>query len=405
MKIGVVGLGFVGLVTATVLADQGNYITCIDIDGEKVEKLNRGDLYIYEPGLSELFIKNKGRMYFSTKYAELEENDVTFVSVPTPTVKGKIDLSYVGDAVMSIASADGDTVIALKSTVVPGTARNFSSKIGRKMISNPEFLREGAAIHDTEKPDRIVIGGENEDYIDLVKKVWRFTESPILKTTNENAELIKYASNAFLATKISFINEIANLCEKVPGTDVNVVAEGMGMDHRIGKEFLRAGIGYGGSCLPKDTKAIVGYSKEKEAELRIVSSAIKVNDERVPHAVDIIEREIGNLRNKKIYVLGISFKNNTNDIRESKSLELVQSLEKKGAEVRVYDPLINKVDGMSFVNEKGECSDADCIVVASEWEEFASDELYEEGKKVIDLRRIVDLKVYPSVKGIGIYYE
>jgi UDPglucose 6-dehydrogenase len=405
VKIAVIGLGFVGLVTATILAEKGNEITCIDTDRGKVERLMKNDLYIYEPGLENIFKKNRSRMTITTDYSMLKGNSLAFVCVPTPTVNGKIDLSYVESAIFAANSSDRDVIIVMKSTVIPGTASHYSRMTGRDIVSNPEFLREGNAIDDTLSPDRIVIGGRNEEYLDLVEEIWKFTGAPVVRTTNENAELIKYASNAFLATKISFINDIANLCEKIPRADVSVVAEGMGLDRRIGREFLRAGLGFGGSCFPKDTRALVGFAMEKGLDMRIVSSALEVNEERVKHAVGLIENELGPIEGKKICLLGISFKDNTNDTRESKSLELMTQLRKKGANVLAFDPVVSNVDDVKVAKSVEECSVADCIVIASEWKDYKSLSLYEKGKKVVDLRRIVDLGIYPGVKGIGVGYE
>ncbi|MCL4333496.1 MAG: UDP-glucose/GDP-mannose dehydrogenase family protein [Candidatus Thermoplasmatota archaeon] len=405
VRIGVIGLGFVGLVTAAILAEKGNEITCIDTDREKIKRLMKNDLYIYEPGLENIFKKNRNRMTFTTDSGLLKGNSLAFICVPTPTVNDRIDLSYVESAIVAANSSDRDVIIAIKSTVVPGTASHFSKMIKKDIVSNPEFLREGNAIADTLSPDRIVIGGRNKEYLDLAEEIWKFTGAPVVRITNENAELIKYASNAFLATKISFINEIANLCEKIPGTDVNVVAEGMGLDKRIGREFLRAGLGFGGSCFPKDTMALVGFAMEKGLDMKIVRSAIEVNEERVEHAVHLIEKELGSFKGKKVCVLGISFKDNTNDTRESKSLELIRQLEKKGAEVIAFDPVISNVEGVKVTKSLEDCSMADCIVIASEWKEFRSHPLYDRGKNVIDLRRIADLKMHPEIKGIGVGYE
>ena len=405
MKVAVLGLGFVGLVTAVVLANQGNLVTCIDIDERKIKRLRNGDLYIYEPGLKALLKKNRARMIFSSNYSLLTGSEVAFICVPTPTVNGKIDLSYVKDSVLSVNSTDRNVTIAIKSTVVPGTASELSSTIGRGIISNPEFLREGNAIEDTVHPDRIVVGGRSAVDLEKVLKLWEFTGAPALKTTNENSELIKYASNAFLATKISFINEIANLCESVSGTDVATVSLGMGLDHRIGKDFLRAGIGFGGSCFPKDTMALVSYAEERGIDLKIVKSTIEVNKARVIHAVEMIEEEVGSLNGKSICILGLAFKDNTNDLRESKSLELINDLKAKGANICVYDPVVKEMDGLKMVNKIEECEGTDCVVVASEWKEFEANSLYERTKKVIDLRRIVNIKVHPNVRAIGVYRE
>lgn len=404
MRVAVIGMGFVGLVTAAVLADHGNTVTCIEVDEKKIDMLKKGDLYIYEPLLRELLLKNKMRVDFSSDYSNIEGNEVVFICVPTPTVDGRIDLSYVRSAVLSANSVDRDVIITVKSTVVPGTASALSSYIGMDVVSNPEFLKEGNAIDDTVHPDRIVIGGKNSDYVEKVKKIWEFTGAPVLLTTNENAELVKYASNSFLATKISFINEIANLCEKIPGTDVKSVAQGMGMDHRIGKDFLRAGIGFGGSCLPKDTTALVSYAQAIGIELKIIKSATDVNNERIKHAVETIEEELGNLNGKDICVLGISFKENTNDVRESKSLELINALKSMGAKIRAYDPSVKEVEGVEMVENIGECAECDCAVIASEWKEFETNALYDRMKKVIDLKMVVSTQTHPTVRRIGAYH-
>jgi len=253
-------------------------------------------------------------------------------------------------------------------------------------------------------PDRIIIGGKNSEYIETLSKIWEFTNAPILKTTNENAELIKYASNSFLAVKISFINEIANLCEKIPNTDVNIIAKGMGMDHRIGKDFLRAGIGFGGSCFPKDTRAIVSFSHEKGVDLKIIKAAIDINNNRINTALALIEKPIGNLKGKKILLLGLSFKNDTNDLRESKSIELANELINHNSIVYAYDPIIKEYPGINMVNSINS-NDYDCIVISSEWEEFKNNALYKENKNIIDLRRIIDLDLYPNVKAIGVHYD
>ncbi|MEM4067689.1 MAG: UDP-glucose/GDP-mannose dehydrogenase family protein [Candidatus Micrarchaeaceae archaeon] len=404
MNIAVIGLGFVGLVTATVLAAQGNPVICIDNDERKIDKLKDGVLYIYEPGLKELLDKNRRMMVFTSDYSLLKGSDVAFICVPTPNANGSINLSYVVNSVLSVNSVDRYVTIAVKSTVVPGTASQLSIMIGRDIISNPEFLREGNAIEDTIHPDRIVLGGRNAGDIEKVFRVWEFTRAPVLKTTNENAELIKYASNAFLATKISFINEIANLCEYIPGADVGVVAQGMGMDHRIGKEFLRAGIGFGGSCFPKDTTALVSYAQEKGVELKIVKSAIEVNEERIRHAVRMIEQELGDLRGKSICILGLAFKDNTNDLRESKSIELINELRARGANIIAYDPVVKELDGVETVKKVEDCGEADCVVIASEWNEFKTNQLYNRVKRVIDLRKIVNLDVHKNVRAIGVHH-
>ncbi|MGC8581998.1 MAG: UDP-glucose dehydrogenase family protein [Thermoplasmata archaeon] len=405
MKVAVLGLGFVGLVTSAVLANENNNVIGVDIDKEKIDTLQKGDSYIYEPGLKELLNQNKDKLSFSTMYSSIKNPDFVFICVPTPNIKGEINLSYVDSAVKELQAIGIKENIVIKSTVVPGTARKLSQKYNVKILSNPEFLREGNAIYDTTHPDRIVIGGDTKQAENL-SILWGFTKAQVIKTTNENAELIKYASNSFLATKISFINEIANLCETIPGCDVNIVAHGMGLDHRIGKEFLRAGIGFGGSCFPKDTKAIESFAKMHNVTLGIVKSAIKVNDERAEKAVSFVEKWVGKLDGRVIAVFGITFKENTNDLRESKALEVVNLLVKRGAKIRVYDPVIKSYEGLNLCESPEECAEnADAIIIASEWDMFRDMDLYDKGALVIDLKRIVDLEKHPKVKAIGVGYE
>ncbi|MDE1870401.1 MAG: UDP-glucose/GDP-mannose dehydrogenase family protein, partial [Candidatus Micrarchaeota archaeon] len=263
MKIAIIGLGYVGQVSAIALAAQGHDVLGVDVDKSKVESLIKGVPTIHEPKLKELLEKNKSNIRFSTSYEGLADVEVAIISVPTPTVKGKADLGYVKEACRSAIAANSKITLVIKSTVVPGTAKEIEREIGAKVVSNPEFTQEGSALEDTLHPDRTVIGSSEERAAGIVEKLWSFTGAPTIKTTNENAEMIKYASNAFLATKISFINEVADLCEKIPGGDVEVVAKGMGLDKRIAPRFLKAGIGYGGSCLPKDTQALVSFAKER----------------------------------------------------------------------------------------------------------------------------------------------
>lgn len=404
MKIAVIGLGFVGLVTSTILADHGNDIIGIDIDENKVDKLYKNDLYVYEPGLNNLFIKNENKMKFYDNYDSIVEADIAIICVPTPTINGKIDITYVKNAVKSVNEINNTTIIVIKSTVVPGTASALSKLINKNIVSNPEFLREGAAIYDTINPDRIVVGGKDKHDIEKISSLWQFTKAPVIKTTNENAELIKYAANSFLAVKISFINEISNLCEKIPDTDVNVIAKGIGLDHRIGKEFLKAGIGFGGSCFPKDTRAILAYAKEKSVDLSIINSAINVNNNRIDKSIELIEKTIGNFKGKKILLLGLSFKNDTNDLRESKAVELANALLSKGSTVYAYDPIIKEYNGINVLKNLDDNKKYDCIIITSEWEDFKDNKIYK-NNNVIDLRRIVDLSFYPNIKAIGVGYD
>ncbi len=404
MKIAVIGLGFVGLVTSTILADHGHDIIGIDIDKKKIDRLYKNDLYVYEPGLNDLFIKNKDNIKFSDNYDSIREADIAIICVPTPTINGKIDITYVKNAVESVNEINKATIIVIKSTVVPGTASALSKLINKNIVSNPEFLREGSAIYDTINPDRIVVGGKNKDDIETVSSIWEFTKAPVIKTTNENAELIKYVANSFLAVKISFINEISNLCEKIPDTDVNVIAKGIGLDHRIGKEFLKAGIGFGGSCFPKDTRAILAYAQEKSVDLSIIRSAINVNNDRINKSIELIEKTIGNFEDKKILLLGLSFKNDTNDLRESKAVELAKALTLKGSIVYAYDPIIKEYNGINVLKNLDNNKKYDCIIITSEWEDFKDNKIYK-NNNVIDLRRIVDLSFYPNIKAIGVGYD
>lgn len=388
MKIGIVGLGYVGLVTAIALANAGNEIIGIDIDESKVNSLKDHKLTIYEPGLKEAFESAYDKIMFSTDYSLLRGSEVVYVIVPTPTLEGKIVLDYVFDACDRIKAVDANAIIAIKSTVVPGTARKISERLGMTIVSNPEFTKEGTAIEDTIHPDRIVIGSDNQKALDVIARIWSFTNAPILKSTNENAELIKYASNAFLATKISFINEIANLCEKIPGADVEIVAKGMGFDKRIAPYFLRAGIGYGGSCFPKDTKAITEFARGLGEQLKIIEATIEVNEDRM----DRVYKMINVLLNGKIAnvgILGIAFKDNTNDTRESQSLKLINKLKSEGFNVNVYDPIVKVgIDNVNICNNIDECiASSDMLVITTEWKEFKS---IKTSKPIIDAKRILD---------------
>lgn len=401
MRIGVVGLGYVGLVTAAVLACNNNSVFGIDVDASRIKMLRIGKSPIFEPELDER-IKRAGRnLQFSSDYSLLSNCEVVFLCVPTPNVDNKIDLRYVLSAADEVRKYGTSLDLVIKSTVLPGTARKVSELTGMNVVSNPEFTREGSAVSDTERPDRIVIGGKS---VENVEKIWEFTGSPVVVTTNENAELIKYASNAFLAVKISFINQIADLCEKIPGTDVNMVAEGMGMDRRIGREFLKAGIGYGGSCFPKDTVAISSFGDKNGVDLTIVKSTVQYNDSRVPILVNRIRENLGTLNGKKVCVLGLTFKDNTDDLRESRSLMIIENLRKRGAIVKAYDPVVQKIGNIDLFNDLNECITASQIVItATEWKDFSdiSPSLLK-GKKVFDLRRVFDPKKVELTMGVGI---
>ena len=401
VRIGVVGLGYVGLVTAAVLASRGNPVTGVDVDVSRIQTLKRGKSPIFEPQLDERIRNARSNIEFSEDYSKLSNCEVIFLCVPTPNTDNRIDLRYVMAASDEIKKYSASADLVIKSTVLPGTARKVSELTGMNVVSNPEFTREGSAVHDTEKPDRIVIGGK---YVERVRKIWEFTGSPIIVTTNENAELIKYASNAFLAVKISFINQIADLCERIPETDVNVVAEGMGLDRRIGREFLKAGLGYGGSCFPKDTVAVSSFAKQMGVDLSIVDSAIQYNDNRVPFLVERMEENLGTLNGKRVCVLGLSFKDNTDDLRESRSLMIIENLKRHGAIVKAYDPVVRNIDTIDLYDDLSKCvSASEIVITATEWKDFSDmDTSILKGKKVFDLRRVFDPKKVEIALGVGI---
>jgi len=398
MKIGVVGLGYVGLVTAGVLAYQGYDVIGMDILKNKIEMLKNRKLPIYEPGLSEMIFSDKSKIDFSDSYEDLKDRDIVFVAVPTPTINNKIDLSYVINASKSIASVNKNCTIVIRSTVIPGTARKIMELTGLNVISNPEFTREGSAVYDTLHPDRVVVGGKNAE---IIADIWKFTNAPMIITTNEIAELIKYASNSFLAVKISFINEFAKLCEKIPGCDIEVVAKGIGLDKRIGESFLKAGLGFGGSCLPKDTRAIVSFAESLGVELKVVKAAIEINDMRIHDAMEMI-RETAT--NKDVCVLGIAFKENTDDIRESRALLLIKELIRNGYNVSYYDPVVKvEIENAHRHDTAEECiRNHENVVIATEWPIFKEYEKLLENKVVIDLRRVLDPRNIRIYRGVGL---
>ncbi|HRS91627.1 MAG TPA: UDP-glucose/GDP-mannose dehydrogenase family protein, partial [Candidatus Marinimicrobia bacterium] len=352
-KIAMLGVGYVGLVSGTGLADFGNEVICYDIDTTKIEKLNNGEMPIYEPGLIDLVRKNvaKGRLKFSDDLTlAIRESEVIFLAVPTPSGEnGEVDLSYIFNAVDQIAKViDSFKVIVTKSTVEVGTndqirERLLSHKIAPEMfevVSNPEFLREGSAVSDFMRPDRVVIGTSSPKALEIMKEIYRplyLIETPIVATDIHTAEMIKYASNAFLATKISFINEIANLCELV-GADVQQVAKAMGLDGRIGKKFLHAGPGYGGSCFPKDTLALTKIAEKAGMRATIVEAVIEVNNRQKLRVVEKLLKVLPNLSDKTIGILGLAFKPNTNDVRETPALTVIEEILKRGGQIKAYDP-------------------------------------------------------------------
>jgi UDPglucose 6-dehydrogenase len=387
-----IGSGYVGLVSGACFADFGHVVTCVDSDATKIAALEKGEIPIFEPGLDELVQSNvqQGRLYFSTDLkSAVRGADAVFIAVGTPARRGDghADLSYVYAASAEIAAAiDGFTVVVTKSTVPVGTGDEVEAIIRKArpdaefaVVSNPEFLREGAAISDFKRPDRIVVGTDDMRAREVMSEIYRplyLNQAPILFTSRRTSELTKYASNAFLATKITFINEIADLCEKV-GADVQDVARGIGLDNRIGSKFLHAGPGYGGSCFPKDTMALVKTAQEAQAPIRIVETVVSVNETRKRDmAKKVIAACGGSVEGKVIGMLGLAFKPNTDDMRDAPSIAIVQALLESGARIKAFDPesmsqarpIMPKVE---FCEEPYACvQDADALVIVTEWDAF-----------------------------------
>ena len=405
MRIGIVGLGYIGSVTGAVLASKGHDVVGVDIDKERVESFKSGNMPLYEPGLKQTLESCREKIEFTSDYGSLRGAEAIFVCVATPSKNGKIDLTYVKEACKSIQANSPESTIVIKSTVVPGTAKEVMEETGMKVVSNPEFTREGTAINDTIKPDRVVVGSRSQEGYELLRRIWNFVESPFVETTNENAELIKYASNSFLATKISFINEYANLCEKIENADVTSVALGMGLDRRIGKDFLRAGLGFGGSCFPKDTEAIAAFAREKGEKLSIVEAAMSVNTTRERRIIQLCELSSGSkLTGMKVCLLGLSFKDDTDDLRESKSLKLLNAMKRDGAEVKTFDPIIKKDKIPEACDSISQCLEgSDLAILATEWPQF-SDLLTGFKGTLIDARRIVGPEKVKKYVGVGRYY-
>ncbi len=392
MKITVVGTGYVGLVTGACFADLDHELTCVDIDEEKVKKLKKGEVPFYEPGLEELVEQNQeeGRIEFTTNSKEgVRKSDVIFICVGTPqNHNGSADLTYVMSAAEDIGNyIDDDKVVVVKSTVPVGANRKIKRKIEKNMdedynvsmVSNPEFLREGKAVQDFQNPDRVVIGVEDERAEKVMKKLYRFVEKddkPVLVTNIPTAEMIKYASNVMLATRISFVNEISHLCEDV-GADVNEVAKGMGLDERIGPHFLRAGAGYGGSCFPKDVKAL-SYTLEKHGHPSNLLRAVDyINERQKKSLVPKLQDFISDLEGKKIAVWGLSFKPGTSDTRNAPAKAVVKQLQDEYAEVVGFDPkaveeFSEEFPDIEYADDKYEAlQDADGLIICTEWSEFS----------------------------------
>ncbi len=402
MKLCMIGTGYVGLVSGTCFADIGNQVVCVDKDIDKIKKLNSGIIPIYEPGLEELIKKNSAakRLSFTTNLrSAISSSNVIFICVGTPTKKGSlnVDLSFVYKCINEILKyTNKKKIIITKSTVPVGTGDEIEKIIKKKknlftVISNPEFLREGDAIRDFRYPDRIIVGMNDKKVLSTMKKLYLPLVNKGAKffiTTRRGAELIKYASNAFLATKITFINELANLCEKL-GVNVEDVSIGIGSDSRIGSRFLRAGPAYGGSCFPKDTKGLVSASEKYKVNLSVVKSVIKSNFDRTKLLTNKIHKILGkNIKNKKISFLGVTFKPNTDDMRDSSSLKMIPYLCKKGAKVCYYDPSGEKKEFSNLKNclyknnIQNNCKYADLVILLTEWDEF----------KTIDFKKIVKKK-------------
>ncbi|MDQ3492795.1 MAG: UDP-glucose/GDP-mannose dehydrogenase family protein [Chloroflexota bacterium] len=383
--IGVVGAGYVGLVTAVCFATLGHRVTVRDIDPAKIAALQAGEVPIYEPGLTALLAENTARISFTLSMADLlSDCRLIFVAVDTPpTPSGDADLSKVMSVLFELAAlgAGPEHVVVMKSTVPVGTGRRIRAILRDRglpalgYVSNPEFLREGTAITDFMKPDRVVIGALESEAGDLVEELYRPLEAPILRTSVASAEMIKYASNAFLATKISFINEIANVCEEV-GADVDVVSHGMGMDPRIGPAFLRAGIGYGGSCFPKDVAALKQLAGNSGYHFQLLTSVIEVNELQKRRVINKLKKHLGSLEGKQVALLGLAFKPGTDDMREAASVVLVGRLLAEGATVRGYDPVVNdseKLHGVEVCISAGAAlMGADAAILVTEWPELVN---------------------------------
>jgi len=390
MKVTVIGTGYVGLVTGTCLSAFGLDVTCVDIDARKIEVLRRGEIPIYEPGLKELVVKNaaSGRLHFSADVAAaIPGAEVIFLAVGTPPLPdGSADLSYLFGAVKTISEHHtGYQVIVTKSTVPVGTGARVEALLAEThprdtfaVASNPEFLREGCAVSDFMEPDRIVIGCDDPRGLEVLLKLYkpmREQDAPILVTGRVTAELIKYASNAFLAVKITFVNEVSRLCEVV-GADIQQVAKGMGMDPRIGHRFLQPGPGYGGSCFPKDTRALLDVARAEGVPMKVVEAAVEANEDQIGRALERIAAILGNLKGKRVALLGLAFKGDTDDIRESPALKIAKGLLAAGAAVRAYDPAaaenaLREVPAIqAFEDPYQAAAGADVLVIATEWNDF-----------------------------------
>jgi UDPglucose 6-dehydrogenase len=416
MHIAVIGTGYVGLVTGACFAEFGVEVTCVDVDQKKIEGLNNGVIPIYEPGLDKIVVKNAkaGRLHFTTDIkSAVEQALVVFLAVGTPPMEdGSPDMSYYYGAAKDVANAmNGYKVLVTKSTVPVGTGEKLRRYVAENLTvdtkfgvaSNPEFLREGAAIEDFMRPDRVVIGSNEEDAIAIMKDLYRplyLIETPIVITSLEAAELIKYAANAFLATKITFINEIANLCDAI-GCDVHDVARGMGMDKRIGSKFLHPGPGYGGSCFPKDTRAFTKVGDKYDVETSVVDAVIKANEFQRQAMVPKIEKLIGDFSGKQIGVLGLSFKPETDDMRESPAIDIIRTMHERGARIRAFDPVAmeearHSLPDIEYASDEYDAiKDADVLVIVTEWNQF----------RALDMEKVKSLLKTPKIADLRNIYE
>jgi UDPglucose 6-dehydrogenase len=419
MNLAIIGTGYVGLVTGVCFAKLGHHVTCVDIDQEKIRKINNGVSPIFEEGLDNLLLTNKDKIAATADYSSaLQKSDITFLCVGTPSLKnGTIDLSYLKEATKQIATIlknkNSWHLVVVKSTVLPGTTHNIvlplleqysGKKVGIDigLAMNPEFLKEGVAIKDFLEPDRIVIGSNDERSRITLRELYKNFSCPIIATSLSAAEMIKYASNAFLATKISFINEIGNLCKKL-GIDTYDVATGMGLDKRIGRPFLDSGIGWGGSCFPKDVDALIAWAKEIKESTRIIESTKAVNADQPLRLVEILKKHIPKLKGKTIGVLGLAFKPNTDDIRESRAIPIIKELLRNGAHIKAYDP--QAIDNfktlypqIQYCSSASEVLTADAILITTKWKEFTT--LNYQGKIVIDGRRLEQTKNAKIYEGV-----
>jgi UDPglucose 6-dehydrogenase len=418
-SIGVIGTGYVGLVTAAGFAELGRDVWCVDIDAAKIERLRRGEVPIYEPGLEELLARNSGRVHFSTDLSHaLEHAQLLFVAVGTPpTYSGDADLSAV-HAVVDAIPASTRHALVMKSTVPCGTGASLQrifaeqGKAELGYVSCPEFLREGSAVDDFLHPDRVVVGDDGGWAGDAVAELYAPLQAPLVRTDVASAEMVKLASNAFLATKISFINEIANVCEET-GADVVEVARGMGLDERIGAKFLQAGIGFGGSCFPKDVDALKQLAGNSGYHFQLLTAVIEVNDLQKRRVIGKLQRHLGELAGKRVALLGLAFKPNTDDMREASSLVLTARLRAGGAAVSAYDPVAEEqarklVSGIDFASSPLDAvRDADAVVLVTEWREIVELDWKQvassmRGRVVIDGRNALDPD---TVRAAGLIYE